>query len=436
MKRKIVIIGLIVLISAVIGMGVGVVSSGGRTVERKLETAYDFLQDHNYEEAIILFLEVLAIEGQEHNIQAIEGLIQAYVADGQSDVAIEYLYRLIAEDENFTWAYERLARLLGELGDRSGAVLVLNKGFSATGEEALIPLMSIYEEDLPGSATYEDTVTDNMYDDIDVSDTFVDESDYDRSAEEDVTQYMDENQEDSYVSGYLWVYEELGLDPYEEVVFEDPVLEEFIRDNYGLYNPSIRRLDLAVVEYLELYDMELMTLNDLKWLSNLQNLNLYQIKVSEPLGLETFIHCPYIRGLYIQTDFLDMDLGALELSVMLNEVMISSKTVTGDLVSLRNLPQLYYLELTGDQFIGDIESLSQYPSLDQLVLMECQITGDIGGLASTPYLSSLQLINVPVSGDLAELEGHFFYNLFLQDTEVTGEYVSSDGWSVTNYNTQ
>ena len=122
----------------------------------------------------------------------------------------------------------------------------------------------------------------------------------------------------------------------------------------------------------------------------------------------------------------------------------AAAALTGDIAFLSALSQLQILDLSGSGVRGDIGELAKLQQLSQLTLDDTGVSGNIGTLANCTQLSRLSLqstrvfgsiarlrtltrlsrINlvgcVAVHGDIAALPSHRLTQIFLRDTNVTG----------------
>src|SRR6056297_34703 len=127
MSRRIKIgIGIVVII--VILISALVIVQQRDSVERQLGTAKNYIEDGNYEQAIMIYEAIIEID--EANIGARMGLSSAYMGTGDSDKAVEQLVKVIEIDDQYGYAYIEYVEILIELEMYDEAIAILEKGYS------------------------------------------------------------------------------------------------------------------------------------------------------------------------------------------------------------------------------------------------------------------------------------------------------------------
>ena len=114
-KRNIIILS-VVLVLLIVGSFVALFATGaigGNSSDKILETAEKYLDNEEYEEAIIQFEKLLEIDPL--NVDAYLGLAQAYEAQGDIDEAVEVLEKALGELDGDVKGIERIEKALARL---------------------------------------------------------------------------------------------------------------------------------------------------------------------------------------------------------------------------------------------------------------------------------------------------------------------------------
>lgn len=139
-KAGIIIVMIAVLIALLIG--IGIYNSPEHRLTRQLEVANKYLEEENYEQAVIEFAEAIGIDPM--NVDARIGLAESYDALGEYDKAIEaYAEVLVLEPgaEEILGALEMLyldyVQPYLDAEDYDKAISILEEGYELTGGESL-----------------------------------------------------------------------------------------------------------------------------------------------------------------------------------------------------------------------------------------------------------------------------------------------------------
>ncbi|MEX0332167.1 MAG: leucine-rich repeat domain-containing protein [Puniceicoccaceae bacterium] len=213
-----------------------------------------------------------------------------------------------------------------------------------------------------------------------------------------------------------------------QVIFEDPALEDRVRDTLGIADGPITETDMLQLETLvavyenidSLVGLEAATnltrihlsynnVMDLSPIGNLQNLTFLDLDHNQISDLEPIINLPVLDTLDLANNPLS-DISALPALTSLTNLNISYTDVAnpGYLLEMSNLTYLYvaglgltdtgalanlfdltYLDLS-DNPVGDLYHLLNLTKLDSLRLNNCGLT-DLGILVYIANLSALYL---------------------------------------------
>lgn len=229
----------------------------------------------------------------------------------------------------------------------------------------------------------------------------------------------------------------IDYDPIE-VQFEDADLEKAIREQIGFDDEEpIYDIDLETITELDEvdgYEYKLHSLNDLKWMPNLEVFTLYfQDQITDWDGL-------------LDTNIRELDLLNCSISdvsflsdyVMLEGLNLENNNIS-DISSLANLTNLDYINIQRNP-VTDISPLSQLEYLDNIALDGNQSSGleqfknfnnirylrirdgvmfDVGSLKNLKILRTLELDNCGLT-DISFISGlSELVNLYLNDNEIT-----------------
>ncbi len=116
------------------------------------------------------------------------------------------------------------------------------------------------------------------------------------------------------------------------------------------------------------------------------------------------------------------DIGVLSNFPELKRVSLSGDDVHGDIAILGSLQHLEDLSLLYTKISGDIAALKDIPSLQRIELSRTAVSGDIAAFGNLPALRSLQFGGTAISGDIAALGNLLELTyLSLDDTVVSGD---------------
>ena len=121
----------------------------------QMELGYHYLEQGNYEEAILAFNAALDIRPRRG--EAYVGLGDAYTGLGSYDEALESYEQALSLDSSLTGAYLGLANTYLELGDIDAAIAALEEGLGATQDEAIEEWLAALRS-MTGDASLQGTV--------------------------------------------------------------------------------------------------------------------------------------------------------------------------------------------------------------------------------------------------------------------------------------
>ncbi len=324
-KRKSVFIGVAVALLLVI-VGVTMFSRGGESdLKKKLELANQYITEGKYEEAVLAFEAVLAID--ENSVEARVGLSQACIKLEDYAKAEEVLRQGLALDKTQTALWDSLLAVC-EVSGRSTEELaaLVKEAFEATGNEK-------YKETQNAES----------------------ETNTNSEAEGETTEG-----EEVLESGMIPLE-----DPEKVIEFVDPVFEQAVRALYELGDGDIRWKDVGYQTEMKfsddeenarvqnvLLDEEISTLEDLKWFVNLKDIDMNNLPVSGDIAVLSRL-----------SNLKQFDLGFTQ--------------VRGDIVAFSGLSNLQVVFLSATQVSGDLASLSGLSNLYNLNMYNTNVTGTV-----------------------------------------------------------
>lgn len=179
-----------------------------------------------------------------------------------------------------------------------------------------------------------------------------------------------------------------------EIIFKDPYLEEVVRQLIGKSLGSVYVSDVAQITTLTARVKGIRNIEDLRYFTALEELDLYGNKISDisPLAALTKLRKLNISnnyvGLFDKTGGNGMNLQALSSLVLLEWLEANENGIT-DIGPLAGLVNLQYLSLTGNT-VTSVEALSRLTQLRTLYAGKNRIT-DISPLAGLVNLETLSL---------------------------------------------
>ncbi len=144
MKRKIIIGSAVATICVAAVLIFMIWGSEEAKINRSLDSAYRYMTDGSYDEAIIAYSKVLALD--EFNEEALKGIAEASVEIGEYDSAIDYLEKLLTVSEEAD-IYELYAEILIIQERYRAAYDVLNGLDDSFKSRAILRLMDRIKED-------------------------------------------------------------------------------------------------------------------------------------------------------------------------------------------------------------------------------------------------------------------------------------------------
>lgn len=125
------------------------------TWQEQYDLGIRYLSEGHYQEAIIAF--TAAIEIDPKRAPAYVGRGDSYLLSGESEenlkAAREDYKQAISLDKLAAEVYGKLADVYMALGDLDGAMAILQQGYDATGDEALLGRLEELQEDKPSGAS-------------------------------------------------------------------------------------------------------------------------------------------------------------------------------------------------------------------------------------------------------------------------------------------
>lgn len=113
-------------------------SRNDANLENRLKLGYKLISEGDYEEAVLLYNDILKIDMK--NPRALTGLGIAYSAKGDYENAKIYLKKAIENDPEIVEAYDELSRIQIFEGDEAGAEQILDEAYNATKAAEIIPM--------------------------------------------------------------------------------------------------------------------------------------------------------------------------------------------------------------------------------------------------------------------------------------------------------
>ena len=395
-KSKKVIISTIIILFLLASIITGIVASstGTRTrVKQKLELGEKYLSEMKYEEAILVFKEVIEIEPR--NVQAYLGISEAYVALEQPEEAITWLETGISEIEAHGEVIEGCEELYikeSEIHQRMDnddlAKDVLEAGYTFTLLEIFIKLL----EELTGFNAEQITHEINISkDDNDVKD------DSSSSAEEIITNSIIELEQDKKIE---WI---------------DYNLEEAIRELIQKETSDVYLSDIWYLDSIELPNKNIETLEDISFFEGLPNLRFLDLSSNEISDISALKNLTNLQDLFLFGNEIS-DISSLKNLANL-EVLVLDDNKISDISSLKNLANLEGLTLSNNR-ISDISSLKNLANLEVLVLSNNRIS-DISSLKNLTNLHSLELDINEISDISALMNLTNLQYLYLYDNKIS-----------------
>ncbi len=227
---------------------------------------------------------------------------------------------------------------------------------------------------------------------------------------------------DSYFS------ELLRSDLFDEIEFKDAGFERFTREFLDLNDDPVLRKDIIRVDDLDAFillqqdpSINIESLEDIKWFSNLECVLIFDLPVS--VDLSYFSDMEKLDYIIItNVASLTGDLSDLSGLRKLESLEISGEGITGNLGSLGEIDNLSSIIISNAPITGDLSDIGGLDSIGVLKLRNTEITGDISFLSRYKSLQDIDLSNTQVGGDICSLKDlHELTDLYLANTDVYGD---------------
>ncbi len=459
-KKKIVIIVLTMAALAVI-LAVLFTSfrKNAKTVTEYLDLGENYMDELNYEEAVVAFQEAIRLEPK--NTDASLGLGRAYEGAEEYEQAEAAYLSAIDKVSDCGDLYEALAELYIRLDRLEDAEALLEEAISQTDDEDVLEL---YEKTQPqpptaslASGTYDTWQrlelssmysSEIIYYTTDGSEPGEDSSVYQEpiilSAGKTVIQakVVNDRGYESEVAAYEYTIDREA----QEITFEDEVMERAVRTKLNIWNTPITDEDTAAIQSLtivgnyfedseeslagtdfteegyEIYGSvhaetgDMQSLADLQYIPFLTELN---IAYQENLSLAGIEVCTELRELSLLNDGLS-SIGELQSLSSLERLSFGWNRVS-DLTPLAGLSGLTSLSFWGNR-VSDLAPLAGLGNLSYLDFAKNQVS-DISALSGMTELSALWMYGNQVSDltplvELANLEVLMFRDNPVADLSV------------------
>ena len=160
------------------------------------------------------------------------------------------------------------------------------------------------------------------------------------------------------------------------VEFEDPNLEQAVRDNINKPEGLLYLSDVIGIKHLNAFTRGIVSLEGIQYLQNLQNLNFWGNQVSDISALKNLTNLWY---LYFGGNQVS-DISALQNLTNLQQLSFPGNQEASDISALQNLTNLSYLDFRGNQ-VSDISVLENLTNLWYLDFSNNQVS-DISALVN------------------------------------------------------
>ena len=432
-KKRGKLIGLLaaaaVLIAAVIG--IGIYNAPSNRMSRALDLGARYLEEQNYEQALVEFDKVIAIDPM--NTAAYLGKAQAYEGMGDTEQLLAVLqtgYEQTGDGQiktELTDTYLEQASGYEESADYESALAVYDKLLELDGEDqkvqdSLSDLLLKQAADYAAAGDYDGALA--VYDklqELGGEDAHTDE----QIKEGIVDAYLGKAQEYERMDDEEKVFETLQmgyeqtgdeqlkeeLDRYAPIEWQDAAFESLIRLGFGKPEGEITERDVCDIEEIHIHeanivatyicntssDERIRSLEDLRHFKSLRKLTIINNQISDISGLSELTN---LKELCLNGNQIS-DISALSGLTNLETLHLEDNQIS-DISALSGLTNLKELWLNGNQ-ISDISALSEVTNLETLVLRYNQIS-DISALSGLTNLESLCLDSNQIS-DVSALSG-------------------------------
>jgi Leucine-rich repeat (LRR) protein len=202
-----------------------------------------------------------------------------------------------------------------------------------------------------------------------------------------------------------------------QVVFNDPYLEEIVRNILGKPEGEITPEDMAWISYLAVYDVY--DLTGLEWAVNLKYFEMSHTEVTDLSPLSLLGQLNSLRFV----DNPDIDWDTLPRLNSVKTLDLEEENFE-ELYAIARLKRLDFLRIAGCEF-EEVSPLLSFNRLIELTLIDCAVT-DISALGGVKSLKRLSIHESTVpeinleEGALPKLEHLDLYRLPLQDVAFIG----------------
>jgi Leucine-rich repeat (LRR) protein len=206
---------------------------------------------------------------------------------------------------------------------------------------------------------------------------------------------------------------EFNLEGDEEIYFEDPNLEQVIREIINRPNGPIYKSDVVYILDIDACERGMESLEGLQHLENLNVLSIYSNQISDLSPLENLIN---IHSLAFYDNQVS-DLSPLENLTNIYYLILDDNQVS-DLSPLSNLTNLKSLYFSDNQ-VSDLSPLSNLANLESLYFSENQVS-DLSPLSNLTNLESLgfdknQVSDLSPLSNLTNLKWLYFFENQVSD---------------------
>lgn len=427
MKRKTLLTTICLLLILLAGLFIfGSKIGDSKDIQAMIEKGDDYLEDKDYEKAIEMYKQVLDIDGR--HVEVMENIADAYVWIDDLDQGIHFYEKALNLDDMNVDTYIDLSLLYFEKKLYHEGKEIIEEGILKTQDQRLEIFLlgflprpprvdqttDLYEKPFDLEIRAEDNYT--IYYTLDGSDVSPESQVYSQPIriEENCKiriRTMDEKGWMSPEVTYDYIIKNKRVDhtiypesPKKELIFIDQGFETYIRNLFEIGQRPLLWEDVAYIEVLDFEDLEIESLEDLKWFVNLRKVNTeFSGNVNGDLKdlasltrLETISFVD--KGIY-------GDIHHLSDLKNLKSIFLWNKDITGDIGALKNLDKLYNLNLNGTQVSGDIGQLKELTGLRSLIFINTPISGDLSQLDKLENLEVAYFLNTELRGQLTLKNG-------------------------------
>ena len=222
------------------------------------------------------------------------------------------------------------------------------------------------------------------------------------------------------------------------IEFEDPNLEQVVRETIGKPEGSLYLIDVIEIANLDAAKRGIESLEGIQCLQNLKYLNFGSNQISD---ISALLNLTNLKWLFFYDNQVS-DISALSNLTSLQDLSFSDNQVS-DISALSNLTSLQDLSFSGNQ-VSNIYALSNLTSLKELRFYYNQVS-DISALSNLTSLQDLsfrgnQVSNIYALSNLTSLQCLWFENNQVSDISALSnltslQYLSFDDTQVSDIST-